>query len=114
VTIPADKRAEAEVALKEFCEKHSSAEVADRMRYAYEFASNSALLVEQRPSFMNPNDWSSKPVAKFRYSESRNAWSLYWKDADDRWHRLTNVKIEPDIRTLLKSVIDDPLGVFWG
>jgi hypothetical protein len=114
VTIPADKRAEAEIALKEFCEKHSSAEVADRMRYAYEFASNSALLVEQRPSFMNPSEWSSKLVAKFRYSESRNAWSLYWKDADDRWHRLTNVKIEPDIRTLLKSVIDDPLGVFWG
>jgi hypothetical protein len=114
VAIPTEIRTDAEAALGEFCSRHSSAEVADRLRYTYEIVANAALLIEQKPSFMNPADWASKPVAKFRYSEARNVWSLYWGDSNDRWHRLSNVKPEKDIRKLLKTVIDDPLGVFWG
>lgn len=114
MAIPPDVRANAEGALGEWCEKHSSTDVADRLRYTYDFEANSAFLVEQRPSFMNASEWSSRPVAKFRYSPAKGVWSLYWADrATDRWHRHSGKATAADIRTLLDTVATDPAGVFW-
>ena len=111
--IPSETLDQAKAALADFCAEHSSAPGADPLRYAYEFETNAALLLVQRPGFMNPDDWNSTPIAKFRYSEARAEWSLYWADANAKWHRVSNVKAAKDIRTLLKSVVEDPLGVFW-
>lgn len=113
MAIPAEARNRAEVALAEFCAAHSSVPGADPQRYVYEFETNAALLLVQRPGFMNPEEWLSKPVAKFRYSEARTEWSLYWYDANGKWHRVSNVKAAKDITTLLQTVVSDPLGVFW-
>ena len=113
MAIPADVRAQAEAALAEFCATHSSAPGADPLRYIYQFETNAAVLLEQRPGFMNPDDWVSRPVAKLRYSEARNNWSLYWSDASRRWHRVSNTKAEADVRKVLQFVVTDSLGVFW-
>lgn len=113
MAIPVEVRDQAEIALREFCDKHSSEPGADRLRYTYQFEATAALLIEQRPGFMNPDDWVSVPRAKFRYSQARNEWSLYWLDENKRWHRVSNVKAAKDIRVLLQVVVSDPLGVFW-
>lgn len=112
MSIPVDIRTIAEGALSAFCESHSTD--AAQQRYTYEFGANAAILIEQRPSFMNAAEWTSRPIAKFRYSEARDRWSLYWTDSSDKWHRVTNVEGAQDIRTLLDVVVKDPLGVFWG
>ena len=83
------------------------------MRYRPKFETNAAVLLEEKPGFMNPNDWVAVPRAKFRYSQSRDEWSLYWADTNQRWHRVSNVKANKDIRVLLDVVVKDPLGVFW-
>jgi len=90
--IPEIVRAEALEALQSFCDSHSSSEVAD-LRYACTFEANGALLVQQRPSFMKADEWTSRPLAKFRYSEARNTWSLYWADANGRWHRVRGLTV---------------------
>ena len=113
MAIPADIRVQAETILAEFCATHSSAPGADPLRYAYAIESNAAVLLEQRPGFLNPDDWVSRPIAKFRYSEARNNWSLYWSDTSGKWHRVSDAKAESDIREVLKVVISDPSGVFW-
>lgn len=113
VAIPPAVRDDATVALEEFCASHSSAPGADPLRYAYAFETNAALLLVQRPGFMNPEEWVSTPLAKFRFSEARSEWSLYWADANAKWHRVSNVKAARDIRVLLQTVVSDPLGVFW-
>ena len=113
MAIPPPIREDAETALADFCRDHSAGPVADQLRYTYAFAANAALLIEQRPSFMNPADWTSRPMAKFRYSEARNEWSLYWSDNSERWHKVPEVKAAKDIRVLLKVVLSDPVGVFW-
>lgn len=113
MAIPPDVLEITKDALSRFCATHSSAPEADRLRYIYEFETNAAVLLVQRPGFMNPADWVSKPVAKFRYSEARAAWSLYWSDANGKWHRVSNVKAANDIDVLLQVVVSDPLGVFW-
>ena len=83
------------------------------MRYSYQFETNAALLLEQRPGFMNPDEWVSRPIAKLRYSEARNTWSLYWSDKTGKWHRVSDASAEKDIRAALRFVVSDPLGVFW-
>lgn len=113
MAIPPEVRTQAETLLARFCAEHSSAPGADRLRYIYEFETNAALLLVQRPGFMNPDSWVSTPVAKFRYSEARAEWSLYWSDSNSKWHRVSNVKAAKDIGVLLQTVVSDPLGVFW-
>jgi hypothetical protein len=113
VPIPPAQRADAEAALAEFCEKHSSDAGADSLRYSYEFETSAALLVQQKPAFLTPGQWNSVPIAKFRYSEARDSWSLCWRDTNRRWQRFSEVKAEKDIRKLLDVVVSDPLGVFW-
>ena len=112
--MPEDVRADAAAALAEFCRAHSSASVADQLRYEYEVQDHSALLIEKRPSFMDASSWNAMPVAKFRYSLAKKVWTLYWADSNERWHRVSSVKAAANIRTLLDAVIADPSGVFWG
>jgi Protein of unknown function (DUF3024) len=83
------------------------------MRYVYEFETNAAVLIEQRPGFVNPEEWVSRPVAKLRYSEARNSWSLYWAETNGRWHRVSNAKAAKDIRSALQLIVTDASGVFW-
>lgn len=113
MAIPSSVRASVESALSAFCQEHSSAAGGDQLRYTYEFEPSSVLLIQQRPSFMKPDEWTSRPIAKFRYAEARGVWSLYWIDANDRWHRVSNIPTEKDINALVKVVLSDPLGVFW-
>jgi hypothetical protein len=112
--LPPEVASVAEAALRDFCTHHSSPAIADQVRYAYEINGLTALLLEQRPGFMNPSEWSSFPVAKFRYALAKRQWSLYWADSNDRWRRLTNVPPTDDIRKLIQVVADDPLSVFLG
>jgi len=112
MAIPDEVRARAEEALAAFCSQHSST-AGDQVRYGYEFETSAALLMQQRPGFVRPDEWQSLPMAKFRYSAARNEWSLYWRDSNDRWQRVSDVKAAHDISTLLEVVVKDPLGVFW-
>lgn len=114
MAIPEEIRAAAEVSLSEFCQRHSSEAVADQLRYEYAFDANSALLIEKRPSFLNPADWTAMPRAKFRYSASKGVWTLYWGDNNEKWHRVSSAPASPNIESLLQQVIADPSGVFWG
>ena len=114
MAIPVDVRSAAEAALAEFCRSHSSEAVADQLRYEYSLSANSALLIEQRPSFLNAAEWTSRPVAKFRYSEAKGVWTLYWSDRNDKWHRVSSAPAAPKIEALLAQIIADPSGVFWG
>jgi hypothetical protein len=112
MSLPPEVAAAAEAALSEFCEHHSSAAIADRLRYTYKITGTTAFLIEQRPGFMNAAEWSSVPVAKFKFSAARNDWSLYWSESGDRWRRLSSAKADSDLRKLIKLVADDAYGVF--
>src|SRR3954470_17463646 len=112
--IPPEVAEVAEAALRDFCDHHSSPDIADQLRYTYEINDLTAVLSEQRPGFLNPSTWTSVPIAKFKYALAKRQWSLYWADSNDRWRRLTNVPPTEDIRKLIQAVADDPLSVFLG
>lgn len=59
-------------------------------------------------------EWSRTPIARFRYTQSRREWALYWADRHSRFHRYERVDPTPNVETLLAEVDADPTGIFWG
>ena len=106
MSLPPDVLTAAEGALNEFCNRHSSAAIADQI------SGTTVLLIEQRPGFMNPAEWNSVNIAKFRFSPAKGQWSLYWSEGNDHWRRLSSAPASPDLGRLLKTVADDASGVF--
>ncbi|HEX6101304.1 MAG TPA: DUF3024 domain-containing protein [Thermoanaerobaculia bacterium] len=113
MALPPEVRDTAEAALRQFCDEHSSQAGSDQPRYSYEVETSSMLLIEQRPGFMKPDELTSKPIAKFRYSQARDTWTLYWADSNERWHRVGSVPAAKNIQVLLQAVLTDSSGVFW-
>ena len=59
-------------------------------------------------------DWSRFPIARLRYTESRNRWSLYWRDRNLNFHEYDLADPTPGIRDLLDAIDRDPTNIFWG
>ena len=112
MALPPEVHAAAEAALEAFCRDHSSAAVADQLRYEFEIADTGAVLIEKRPSFLNRAEWTSSPVAKFRYSVAKQVWTLYWY-SNGQWRRVSSAPAAKDINAVLAAVVADGSGVFW-
>jgi Protein of unknown function (DUF3024) len=59
-------------------------------------------------------EWTSRGVARLRYTAKSGVWTLYWSDRNARWHRYDLIEPTPDIRVLLDEVDRDPTCIFWG
>jgi hypothetical protein len=54
------------------------------------------------------------PIARLRYTKSRNRWSLYWRDRNLKFHEYELADPTPDIQDLLDEIDRDPTSIFWG
>ncbi len=59
-------------------------------------------------------EWTSRGVARLRYTTKVGLWTLYWSDRNGRWHRYDLIEPAPDVRVLLDEVDRDPTCIFWG
>ncbi len=66
----------AQTKLGAYCEKKIPADVRDRVRLILEFAGNEITLVETRPYFRDPTQWTRLPVARFRFNSASGTRSL--------------------------------------
>jgi hypothetical protein len=70
-------------------------------------------LVEKRPTFYDPEEWTDTHVAQFRYDPRARRWTLYCADGHGRWHRYPGVEPTEEFDELLREVDTDPMGLFW-
>ena len=91
-------------------------EVRSRVSYELELSDRAVTVVENRSPWRPRADAAPTraPVARFRYTKIRCQWSLYWRDANDRFHRYEGAEPTPHLRALLAEVDRDPTGIFWG
>lgn len=54
------------------------------------------------------------PIARLRYTKTRDEWSLYWRDRSLKFHEYDLVEPSSDIRDLLDEVDRDPTAILWG
>lgn len=105
----------AQTKLGAYCEKKIPADVRDRVRLVLEFADNEITLVETRPYFRDPTQWTRLPVARFRFNAASGTWSLDCPNLREKggW-RLYPVQSAHDLDKLIRALDEDTSGVFWG
>ena len=103
-------------AIRQYCEEHVPAQVAHQLRLEAVVTQGAATIVERRPPWRTEpgTEWSTGPVARFRYNATAGLWTLYCRYADMRWHRYPHVEPSTDIAALLDEVDRDPTAIFWG
>ncbi len=101
--------------LTAYCKKHSPPHLAHELRVAYEIKGTSVTFFEQRaPWRPDMTDWTSMPVAKIRYDQKFNKWTLYCADRNSRWHKYDGLSPAKEIDVVLAEIERDPTGIFWG
>lgn len=103
-----------EVKLMKYCERKIPPHVRDKIKLLYKIRGNSVTLIETRPYFRDPNEWTESVVAQFRYDPKSMTWTLYCADRNSRWHFYDLVEPTPDLDEIIAAVDDDPTGIFWG
>ena len=103
-------------AARHYCEQHVPPDVVDQLRIELVQSRGAITIVERRPPWRENSgrEWSSRGVARLRYTAKSGVWTLYWKDRNDRWHRYELIEPTGDIRLLLDEIDHDPTCIFWG
>jgi hypothetical protein len=86
----------------------------DQIREGQRFKGQSIELFFVRPAFRLPEERVEEPIAKIKFIRSRNIWQLFWKRADNKWHRYPP---KPEVKTLaaaLKVIHEDTHHCFFG
>ena len=88
----------------------------DQVRLEVDVADRAVTILECRPPWRPEydSDWTRFPIARLRYVESRNRWSLYWRDRNLKFHEYDLADPTSDIQDLLDEIDRDPTSIFWG
>jgi hypothetical protein len=111
--IPELERARVERALDKFCDRVPAAIRSD-LTCEYRFRGNTVVLLERRPHFRDRARHTEHLFAKFVYSPTVGGWSLRWSDRNGRWHAYQGFQDVPHFRDVLRDVVADPTGIFFG
>jgi DUF3024 family protein len=98
----------------DYCEWKVPSHVKQKIRIGFKIRGNSVTIIEERPYFHVPSQWSQNVVAQFRYDPSDHTWALYCADRNSRWCLYSRSVPTKNIDTLLRWVEADPTGIFWG
>lgn len=89
--------------------------VQDQLRLEVDVDRLSITVMECRAPWADwMTDWTRKPVARFRYTKSRNQWTLYCYRASEDWELFEFADPASHIEKLLDVVDEDPTFIFWG
>ena len=88
--------------------------IRDKMREGQRFSDRSIELFFVRPMFRRPDEFVEESLAKVRHVLSRDAWQIFWKRADGKWHRYQPYPEAPSLKEALVAIDEDPHGCFFG
>jgi len=103
-----------DIKFKNYCLNKIPQEHRDKIKILYRIRGNHVTLIESRPSYFDPTQWSELKVAQFRYNIDNQNWTLYCADRNERWHMYMEINSSDNIDDLINEVDEDPTGIFWG
>ena len=86
----------------------------NQIREGQRLAGQSIELFFNRPSFNDPNHWIEESIAKVTYVRSSDAWKLYWKRADLKWHAYPPRPKAKTLEQALSIIHEDANCCFFG
>lgn len=100
--------------LDQFCNVRIPPEIRDKVRLEFEFRGSNVTLLEIRPVWNDPTNFTRSPVAQLRFNKVNLKWSLYCCDRNGKWHLYDNKQATTNVDNLIKEIDQDPTGIFWG
>jgi hypothetical protein len=102
--------------IRRWCDERVPAHVRDQIRIECEVATGYVTVVERRPPWREDYgpQWTSRPVARLRYTMATGVWTLYYTDRNLRFHRYDPAPATADVVDLLAEIDRDPTAIFWG
>jgi len=114
VALPVLTRQLVDRKLVAFYERRLPPHVRGEIQLLHTVRGNTVTMIEARPYFRNPSEWTQSRMAQFRYySETRN-WTLHYADRNHKWHVYPDIDPSTQFEDLLREVDRDPTGIFWG
>ena len=103
-----------EKALYAFLERKRPPEyIRPKLDFGFRISGQNVELVEIRPRWDNPSVYEQQPFARATFIRSQNAWKLFWRRADLKWHAYQTSMVET-IDEVLAIVEKDEYGCFFG
>lgn len=98
----------------DLCRRYSLPEHANELRFVYRIDGHALSIYEERPPWRGSGPWTSRGVARFRFSRARGFWTLFWMRQDSKWHRYEPEPPSGDLAGLVRVVEADEFGAFFG
>jgi hypothetical protein len=113
VHLPELVKRNAEQLLDNYCAEQSSCHCcSQRVRLVYRLRGDKVtLFMRQRKG---TGGLSATAIACFRYSAELQQWTLHYLGTDRKWRLYLNAAPTLNLRKLITSLDEDPLGFFWG
>jgi hypothetical protein len=102
--------------VRQWAHDKTPAEYRDQMRVEVDETPRGLTILECRPPWSEiiGAEWSRAPIARLIYSKQTGAWTLYYADRDDRFHRYPACGPSSSVTELLEEIDNDPTCIFWG
>ncbi len=116
--LPKEAKREAQIKLSTYFHEKIPEEYREEINLEYNFWGNKVNLVEKRPHWREPDEWTECRFAQFRYDPETKKWSLLWLDSSGNLHPYEELVPgfgpAEDLAELIEEVDQDPTGIFWG
>jgi hypothetical protein len=86
----------------------------DKVREGQRFTDRSIELFIVRPAFKRLGEHVEESIAKIRHMPRLGVWRLFWKRADDRWHRYEPTPETDSLADALRVIDEDSHCCFFG
>lgn len=103
-------------AVRHFCEQRVPPHALHQVPVELVESRGAVTIVERRAPW-HPDwgpEWTSRGIARLRFTVKTGLWALYWRDRNARWHLYAPVDPSCDVLALLDVIDGDPTGIFWG
>jgi hypothetical protein len=102
--------------IRHFCEQRVPPQALHQVRSELVLSRSAATIVERRAPWREDfgPEWTSRGVARLRYTAKSGLWTLFHSDRNGRWHRYDLIGPTREVRVLLDEIDRDPTGIFWG
>ena len=90
--------------------------IRDQIHIELEVTDRTITILECRPPW-HPDmgdEWTRFPIARLRYTKTRDEWSLYWRDRNLEFHEYDLLDPSSNVHDLLAEIDSDPTSIFWG
>jgi hypothetical protein len=113
MSIPFSQKQVADQAIAIYCQRKLPHWKSGPVNLAHRWRGTRVTLLEQRRHRLDPSLWGDNPIAQFRFDPEHGAWTLYWRDRNQRWRPYQEHPGSRSIERLLEEVDQDPAGIFW-